>query len=89
MTEEKRRLRYWVVGESWAEGWFLLSLLAALFWGVPGLIGAVTSYLGLRAVGSKLPRLLALVVALALAIICVAAARMASQALTFGGLFVA
>lgn len=64
MPEEKRRLRYWIVGEHWPEGWFLLSLLAGLFFGVPGLVGAVTSYLGLRAVGSKLPAPLALAAAL-------------------------
>jgi hypothetical protein len=68
MAEQKRRLRYWVVGESWREGWFLLSLFAGLFWGAPGLIGAVTSYAGLRAVGSKLPRPLAVAAALAVAI---------------------
>lgn len=67
MTEEKRRLRYWVVGENWPEGWFLLSLLAGVFWGVPGLIGAATSYLVLRAVGAKLPRPIAAAAALAIA----------------------
>lgn len=75
MTEEKQRLRYWVLGENWPEGWFLLSLLAGLFWGLPGLIGAVTSYVGLRAVGSTLPRLLAVVAALALAIVSVMASK--------------
>lgn len=64
MPEEKRRLRYWVVGKHWAEGWFLLALLAGLFFGVPGLIGAIASYLGLRAVGSKLRASLAVSVAI-------------------------
>ena len=67
MTEEKRRLRYWLVGETWSDGWFLLLLLAGIFWGLPGLIGAVTSYLALRAVGSKLPRSIAAAAALAIA----------------------
>lgn len=75
MTEERRRLRYWVVGENWKEGWFLLALVAGLFWGVPGLVGAMTSYVGLRAVGLKLPRLLAVVVALAVAIVSVIASE--------------
>lgn len=67
MTEEKRRLRYWLIGENWADGWFLLSLFAGVFWGVPGLIGAVTFYLVLRAVGSKLPRPISVAAALAIA----------------------
>lgn len=67
MTEEKRHLRYWVVGENWPDGWFLLSLLALVFWSLPGLVGAVTSYWVLRAIGSKLPRLIAAAAALAIA----------------------
>lgn len=69
MIEEKRRLRYWVLGENWEEGWFLPSLLVGLFWGVPGLVGAVSFYFGLRAVGSRLPRALAVIAALAVAIL--------------------
>ena len=69
MPEEKRRLRYWIVGENWQEGWFFLSLLAGLFLGVSGLAGAVASYIGLRAVGSRVPRPLAATGALALGIL--------------------
>ncbi len=75
MPEEKPRLRYWIVGENWPEGWFLLSLLAGLLLGVPGLIGALTSYIGLRAVGFRLPRLLAAVAALALGILAIFASE--------------
>lgn len=69
MTEPKRPLRYWIIGEHWPEGWFLLSLMAGLFFGIPGLIGAVTSYLGLRAGASKLPAPLAVVAALVIGIL--------------------
>lgn len=69
MPKQKRRLRYWIVGEYWPEGWFLLSLMAGLFFGIPGLIGAVTSYLGLRAIGSKLPAPLSVAAALAIGIL--------------------
>lgn len=69
MPEETRRLKFWIVGEHWPEGWFLLSLLAALFFGVPGLVGAVMSYLGLRVAVSKLPAPLAFAAALAIGVL--------------------
>lgn len=49
----------------------MLSLLAGLFFGIPGLVGAVTSYIGLRAVGPKLPRAVAAAVALALGVLTI------------------
>lgn len=75
MTEEKRRFRYWLVGQDWNEGWFLLSLLAGLLLGIPGLLGAASAYTGLRAVGARLPRLLAAAAALALAVAAVIASE--------------
>lgn len=77
MQDEKHRPRYRIVGENWTEGWFLLSLLAGLFLGVPGLVGAVASYLTIRAVGSKLPNPLLLVAALAAAVLSFLVAQVA------------
>lgn len=77
MVDEKRPLRYWIIGENWSEGWFFLSLLAGILLGVPGVIGCVVSYFGLRAVGSTLPRPLAAAAAIAVGIMTI----MASQAL--------
>ena len=50
---QNKRLRYWIVGVHWSDGWFLLSLLAGLFFGIAGLFSAVTAYLSLRALGAK------------------------------------
>jgi len=69
MPEDKRRLRYGIVGKNWAEGWFLLALLAGLFFGVQGLIGVITAYMALRAIGSKLPAALAAVAALGIGVL--------------------
>lgn len=69
MAAQRRRLRYWIVGENWPEGWFLLSLFAGLFFGLSGLIGAVTSYAANRALAARLPPTVVAAVGLALGLL--------------------
>ena len=71
MPEDQGGLRYWIVGERWSDGWFLPSLLAGLLLGLPGLLGALTSYFVLRAAGTRLPRFLSAAAALAVAILII------------------
>jgi hypothetical protein len=53
VNTQSKRLRYWIVGAHWSEGWFLLSLLEGVFLGIAELVSAVTAYFDLHASGAK------------------------------------
>lgn len=63
------------LAERWRQAWFFLSLLAVLFWGVAGIVGAATASFGLRAAANKLPWTWAIAAGLAIGAATVSATR--------------
>jgi hypothetical protein len=61
--------------QPWKEAGFFLSLLAVLFWGLAGLIGAATSFICLKILEPKTSRRLAMAAAIAIGTLALIAAE--------------